>query len=61
MTLAIEMDADGPYPASLGIKVRVTPLYVYKINGTDEAVQHAGMMKAEQIEKWIKAAESAYV
>lgn len=53
LQLALEMDADGPYPAQLGIKrIRATPLYVFRIG--EEGVVHEGMMKADQIEKWIK-------
>jgi hypothetical protein len=55
---ALEADADGPYPAQLGLKrIQATPLYLLKIG--DQGVLHTGMMKADQIEKWIKASEAS--
>jgi thioredoxin-like negative regulator of GroEL len=51
--LAVECDADGPYRERFGLKrIQATPLYVFQIG--DEGVTHTGMMKADQIEKWIK-------
>lgn len=61
LTLALELDADGPYPEHFGVgRIRATPFYVYRVEGANEAVTHEGIMKAEQIEKWVKAAEAAY-
>ena len=55
MAMAVAFDADGPWPLHFGIrKIRATPLYVLK-NG-DEGVTHEGLMKAEALEKWMRAA-----
>lgn len=55
LTLALSFDADGPYPEHFGLKkIKSTPLYVIKIG--DEGVVHEGAMKAEAVEKWVKAA-----
>lgn len=52
--LALEFDADGPYPAHFGLKIRATPTYVLRL--AEKGIPHSGAMRAEQIEKWIKAA-----
>lgn len=58
LQLALECDADGPYPAHFGMKrIRATPLYVLRVG--EEGYTHEGMMKAEQIEKWVKAVHAA--
>ena len=59
MQLALQLDADGPYAAHFfGAKpIKATPLYVLKRG--EEGVTHIGTMKAEQLEKWLKAASGA--
>jgi hypothetical protein len=58
MQMALEIDADGPYPPQFGLpRIRATPLYVLKLG--EIGVTHEGAMKAEQIEKWVKAAQAA--
>ena len=55
MQLALHLDADGPYPAHLGLKkIAATPMYVVKAENL--GVIHEGLLKAEALEKWIKAA-----
>ena len=55
LDMLLELDADGPYAGHLvGPKpIRVTPLYVLKDG--DEVTTHEGAMRAEQIEKWVRA------
>lgn len=57
MQLALEMDADGPFPSHFKVKIHVTPTYVLK--NDEMGVVHEGAMKAEQIEKWVRAAIGA--
>jgi len=58
--MAIHLDADGPYPAQLGLKrIKATPLYVLRDGETERGVTHEGVMKAEQLEKWATAATGA--
>lgn len=59
LIMALECDADGPYPIHFGLKkIRATPLYVLKAT-EGEGVTHEGGMKAEALEKWVKAAMGA--
>ena len=57
MQLALELDADGPYPKHFKVKIRVTPTYVLK--NDEMGVVHEGAMRSEQIEKWVRAAIGA--
>jgi len=56
-TLALEFDAEGPYPSHFGIRIVETPTYVLRVG--ERAVPHSGAMRAEQLERWIKAATRA--
>ena len=57
LVMGLKLDADGPYaPHFLGErKIRATPLYVIRHEGAREI--HEGGMKAEQLEKWMRAVE----
>lgn len=56
--MALTLDADGPYAERFVKKqIRETPLYMLKLG--DEGITHAGVMKAEQVEKWVNAALKA--
>ena len=56
MQMALQLDADGPYVESMGMKqIRETPLYVLRL--AEEGVTHVGLMKAEALEKWIRGIE----
>jgi hypothetical protein len=56
--MALEFDADGPYAGHfIGKRIQTTPLYALKVE--NELVLHEGSMKAEQVEKWVKAAIGA--
>ncbi len=46
------LDAGGPYPAQLGIKIKATPTYVFRRG--DQGESFTGVMKASEIERWIK-------
>lgn len=54
LQMALELDADGPWAAQLfGKRIRSTPLYVLRTHEASES--HEGMMKLDQLEKWVKA------
>ncbi|HUI23293.1 MAG TPA: thioredoxin family protein [Nitrososphaerales archaeon] len=56
LQMALRLDADGPYARHfVGKTIKVTPLYLLVNDG--RVVGHEGAMKAERIEKWIKAAK----
>jgi hypothetical protein len=58
LQMALSFDADGPYAEHfLGKPIRATPLYV--LRGEDSGVTHEGVMKAEQLEKWVRDAQGA--
>lgn len=49
----VRLDANGPFPERLGIKLKATPTYVFKLGA--EGRMKAGMMKAAEIERWLKS------
>lgn len=51
--MILRIDANGPFPARLGLKLRATPTYLFR-RGT-EAVAKVGMLKVAEIEKWMKS------
>jgi hypothetical protein len=51
-TMVIRLDASGPVPASLGIKVKLTPTFAFR-RGT-EIVTWVGMTKEKEIESRLK-------
>ena len=53
LQLALELDADGPYPANFGLKpIKATPIYV--LRSGEEGVVHEGVLKADALEKFKK-------
>lgn len=46
------LDAGGPYPGQLGVKLRATPTYLFRHGEQGET--HVGTMKSTDIEKWIR-------
>jgi hypothetical protein len=64
MQMALVLDADGPYAAHFVKKaIRATPFYMLRSGddgqGAARGVMHAGVMRAEQLEKWVGAAMKA--
>ena len=57
MVNGIAVDADSPFVSLSGRKkIRATPLYVLRKGG--ETIAHEGVLKAGQIEKWLRTAEA---
>jgi hypothetical protein len=50
--MTLKLDAEGPLPERLGLKVKATPTYAYRRG--NEAVMIAGAMKVRDIESWLK-------
>jgi thiol-disulfide isomerase/thioredoxin len=46
------MDAGGPFPDRLGLKIRATPTYVFRHGAGMEA--KIGVLKHTDVEKWVK-------
>lgn len=48
----ITIDANGPFPERLGLKLKATPTYFFKRGNEGAAV--AGAMKMKDLERWVK-------
>ena len=48
----LTLDAAGPYPAAIGVKVKATPTYAYRHGAALVVVE--GAMRVGELEKWIK-------
>ncbi len=58
MQMTLTLDADGPFAERYGLApIRATPLYVLRVG--EQGVKHDGVMKAEQLEKWVRGALAA--
>jgi hypothetical protein len=51
-SIVLEIRASGPWPAAFGMKVKVTPTYVFRHGA--EMTKTEGAMRATDIEKWIR-------
>ena len=54
--MVLRLQAEGPYPARLGIKVKATPTYVLRYGR--EAFVHVGGLTVDEIETWIEGVRS---
>ena len=52
MVITLRLDAAGPLPERLGLKVKATPTYAFRRG--DEAAVRVGVMKAKELETWLK-------
>jgi thiol-disulfide isomerase/thioredoxin len=48
----IKLDANGPYPGSLGIKLKATPTYALRHGEGIYTIE--GALKATDLDRWIK-------
>ncbi len=53
--MVVRLDAHGPHPERLGLKIRATPTYVYRVGFQGYARE--GGMTAEEIGNWLNAVE----
>lgn len=51
--VVLRLDAMGPIPESLGLKVKATPTYLFRRGG--EGVVRSGVLKMGELEKWIRS------
>lgn len=52
--MILVLDANGPHPDRLGLKIKATPTYFFRRG--DEGITREGTMKEKEIERWIKKA-----
>jgi len=52
--MVLILDADGPLIGKLGVKIKATPTYIFRMG--DSGVTRSGAMKCSEIEKWIRGA-----
>jgi thiol-disulfide isomerase/thioredoxin len=51
--IVLKLDASGGFPARLGLEIKATPTYMFRV-GQDGRVK-TGAMKVAEIEKWVKS------
>lgn len=51
--MILRIDANGPLPERLGLSVKATPTYLFRRD--NEGVTKVGMLKAKELEKWLKS------
>ena len=50
--MSLTINAAGPHPERLGLKVKATPTYFFRRG--QEGVVYVGVMRATEIERWLK-------
>lgn len=53
----MRLDASGPFPERLGIKIKATPTYLFRRGG--EGRMRAGMLSVKELETWLKSMEAS--
>lgn len=54
--MVVRLDANGPHPAALGLTIKATPTYVYRVGY--QGFMREGGMTATEIGAWLNAIES---
>lgn len=53
--MVVRLDAHGPHPAGLGLKIKATPTYVFRVGS--EGIMREGGMTAAEIGEWLNNVE----
>jgi len=48
----LRLDAGGPFPQRIGVKIKATPTYVFRRGEGMASI--AGALKASELEKWLR-------